>query len=405
MGVLFTGRIARRCRIVLIILILCGAAACVAAHLRAWYHFEAARASLARYHFAEARDHLSIPLRAWSGSWRVHFWAARAARLDGDRAEAEQHLQLCEQAQPANPDVLLEWALLRAATGELASVEAFLRNLLRQGSDQSPLIQEALLEGYIRTYRLDPARAGLEDWLQRQPEDTQAYFLQGFLWQQVQQPQKALSSYRRVLELDPQRDDARWRLVQCLLKLGLAEEASPHLEYLHRRYPRNPEMTVELACGRFKQGKVSEAQELLDRVLAEHADCEAALRERGRLALAANNAVEAERFLQRVLKLNPHDAQSLQLLSSALAHQGRQEEAQALQDQLKQADRDFARMAAICLNELGQRPSDPALHSELGALLLRLGYPEAGRNWLLLALQEDPNDALARDLLKSDHTR
>jgi tetratricopeptide (TPR) repeat protein len=382
-------------------LILCGAAACAAAHLRAWYHFRTAKACLARYHFAEARDHLSIPLRAWPGSWRVRLWAARAARLDGDRTEAEQHLQLCEQAQPADPEVLLEWALLRAASGELAPVEAFLRNLLRQGSDQSPLIQEALLEGYIRTYRLDPARAGLEDWLQRQPEDTQACFLQGFLWQQVQQPQKALTSYRRALELDPQRDDARWRLVQCLLKLGLAEEASPHLDYLHRRYPKNPDMTVELACGRFKQGQVSEAQELLDAVLAEHPDCQSALRERGRLALAADNSVEAEKWLQRVLKLNPRDAQSLQLLSSALAHQGRQEEAQVLLDQLKQADRDFARMAAICLNDLGQRPNDPALHSELGALLLRLGYSEAGRNWLSLALQEDPNDALARDLLKS----
>jgi tetratricopeptide (TPR) repeat protein len=203
-----------------------------------------------------------------------------------------------------------------------------------------------------------------------------------------------------VLELDPQRDDARWRLSQCLLKLHLYEEANGHLEYLHLHHPQNVEMTVELAGARFQQGQVSGAQELLDAVLAERPDNEAALRERGRLDLAAGKAAEAEKWLRQAAHLHPRDPQLFQLLANALEHQGKREEAQLLQDRLKQNDRDFARLSEIYLHELGQRPPDPDLHSELGALLLRLGYPQAGRNWLLLALKEDPNCAAARAALK-----
>jgi tetratricopeptide (TPR) repeat protein len=400
MGILPVGRTARRLCLFLAALLLCGSTAAAAAHLRTWHHYQAARSALDLYHFAEARSHLDIALRAWPNFWRLHLLAARAARLDGDAEQAQQHLYYCQQAQASHPGVLLEWALLRAQFGELDTVEGYLLNQLQRGSGQASLIQEALIEGYLRTYRIGPALAGVEDLLKRQPEDTQALFLQGCIWLQIERSQTARSCFLRVLELDPERDDARWRLAQCLLKLRLYEEADPYLEHLHRRYPQNAEMTVELASARFMQGRVSQAQELLDAVLAEHPDNEAALREHGRLDLAAGKAAEAEKLLRQAAQLNPRDTQLFQLLSTALEHQGKQDEAQRFQDRLKQTDRDFARLSAIFLHELAQRPDDPVLHSELGALLLRLGHRQAGRNWLLLALQEDPNCASARAALK-----
>jgi predicted Zn-dependent protease len=403
MGILPVGRKARRISLLLSALFLCGAAALAAAHLRAWYHYRAGQSALDHYHFTEARNHLAISLHTWPNSWRVLLLAARAARLDGDFEQAHQYLQHCQHAQPSNPAVLLEWSLLRASVGELAAVEEYLRDQLNWRSYQTPLIQEALLMGYIRTYRIAQALATVEEWLEHQPEDTQALFLQGCIWQQSHRPQMALRSYRRAWELDPQRDDVRWRLAQCLVELNLADEAVSHLEYLHRRDPNKEEITVELAGARFKQGQVSEAQQLLDAVLAEHPDNEAALRERGRIALAAEDAAEAEKWLRQAARLGPNNPQILRLLSDALLHQGNQDEARALQDRLKQTDRDFQRLEQICQHELGERPNDPVLHSEFGALLLRLGYREAGRNWLLLALQEDPNCATARAALEGSN--
>ncbi|SRR5579884_2003604 len=402
MSILPLSRKARRILLLILVLLPCGAIGFATVHVRAWYHYRAAQACLQCYHFADARKHLAIPLRTWPCSWRVHLLAACMARLDGDNTEAKSHLWTCQQINPTAPEVLREWALFRAQMGELEGVESYLQNLLRQEAEQiPPLIQEALIEGYIRTYRLGPAKAGITDWLQRQPEDTQALFLQGCLWQQVQKPQMALFSYRRVVELDPQRDDARWRLTQCLLNLGLYEEANPHLEYLHRRYPQNAEMTIELAGARFKQGQLTEARQLLDAVLTEHPDNAAALREQGRLTLAEGNAAEAEKWLRQADKLNPYDVKLLPLLSTALEHQGKQEEAYVLQKRFLQRDRDFQRMTTICLHDLSERPNDPLLHSELGMLLLRLGYRETGHNWLRLALREDPNCTPARVALEN----
>jgi tetratricopeptide (TPR) repeat protein len=402
MSILPAGRWARRSSLLLSLFLVCSAGALAAAHLGAWYHYRAAQTALSRYHFAQARGHLAVPLRVWPDSWQVHLLAARAARLDGAVEEAREHLLFCQHTQPKAEDVLLEWALLRAQVGELAAVEDYLRDQLRHGSALAPLIEEALIEGYIRTYRIGPALAGVQGWLKQQPDDTQALYLLGCLWQQVQRLQKALPAYRRAVELDPQREDARWHLCQCLLRLGLHEEANPHLEYLHRLYPQNAEITVALASARFKQGWTTEARRLLDAVLAEQATNEPALRERGRLALAYGKAEEAEKWLRQAAQLNPHDAQLLPLLSNALEHQGKHNEAQSFQDQLKQNDHAFHRLEQICLRELGERPQDPLLHAELGTLLLRLGHPEAGRNWLLLALQEDPTCAAARAALAGD---
>jgi predicted Zn-dependent protease len=215
----------------------------------------------------------------------------------------------------------------------------------------------------------------------------------------VQRPELALDSYRRVVELDPERDDARWRLAQCLVKLDLAEEATPHLEYLHQHYPGDREMRVELARSQFKQGHLAQARELLDAVLADYPEDVPALTERGRLALADDDVSGAEGWLRRAIGQSPNDAHALRLLSSAVFRQGKRGEAQVLQDRLHATDRDFKRLEAICLHELGERPNDTALHCELGKLLLRLGYREAGRAWLLRAANEDPAYAPARDAL------
>ena len=399
--VLSVRRRARWLALFLFVLFSCGVAAAVAVQLRAWYHYRAAQRALDAYHFAEASKHLAVTLRAWPNSWRVRLLAARAARLDWDAEQAQKHLYFCQQTQTNNPLVLLEWSLLRAQFGDLGTVEGYLRERLLDGSEYTLLIQEALIEGYMRTYRINLAMASVEDWLKGRPDDTQALFLRGCILLQVERPQLALTSYRQVLELDPQRDDARWLLAQCLLKLRLYEEANPYLEYLHRQYPQKVEMKVELAGVRLKQGNVAEAQELLDAVLAEHPNNEPALRERGRLDLTVGKAAEAEKWLRQAAQINPRDIQLLQLLSFALENQGKQEEAKVFKERQRQTDRDFARLSTILLHELMQRPSDAALHSELGALLLRLGHRQAGRNWLLLALQEDPTCASARAALES----
>ena len=47
------------------------------------------------------------------------------------------------------------------------------------------------------------------------------------------------------------------------------------------------------------------------------------------------------------------------------------------------------RLAEISTRQMSARPHDPALHCELGTLLLGLGHRELGERWLLSALKQD----------------
>ena len=48
---------------------------------------------------------------------------------------------------------------------------------------------------------------------------------------------------------------------------------------------------------------------------------------------------------------------------------------------------------------MASRPDDPALHCELGELLLRSGHREEGLRWLHSALRQDPQFEPARKAL------
>src|SRR5690349_1414019 len=84
----------------------------------AWYQRRAGRDALARYKTAEARRHLDACLRLWPADETAHLLSARAARRAGDYEAARRHLDACETTDgKQSPDVVLEWALLKATEG------------------------------------------------------------------------------------------------------------------------------------------------------------------------------------------------------------------------------------------------------------------------------------------------
>lgn len=57
------------------------------------------------------------------------------------------------------------------------------------------------------------------------------------------------------------------------------------------------------------------------------------------------------------------------------------------------------RLAEVTQRRMSANPYDPALHCEVGTLLIELGHREVGRGWLLSALRLDPNCRGARAAL------
>jgi tetratricopeptide (TPR) repeat protein len=207
--------------------------------------------------------------------------------------------------------------------------------------------------------------------------------------------------YRRVLELEPECEEAQRGLAFCLTETAHWSEAVGYWQALERRHPADVDVRVNLARCWGSLGQAQQAKQALLAVLQEHPDHVLALSSLGGLLLQEQQPEEAEKWLRRAVQASPQDYQSRWFLYRALQRQDKTAEAESQLDQADQLEHRWQRLSKITEQELLDRPHDAALQAELGVLLSQLGFEEAGRNWLLSALQEDPNCAAARAALES----
>jgi tetratricopeptide (TPR) repeat protein len=382
----------RRWRLLSVLALLGAAGAIAAPQLWAWYHFTAGRSALESYHADEARADLDVCLAVWPNSVECRLMASRAARLSGDFASAEQQLRECQRLQKTpSDDTVLEWALFHAAEGDLDNVEGFLQDYIRRNRGSAGPAREALAEGYLRMYRVLDALTLLQQWLDDQPNEVQALNLRGNLYWQISAMGKAADDYRRVVELDPRRREARERLGIGLLETGRYDEALKDLEQVRQWKPDDPDLEVQIARCHERIGRPQQAEEILDAVLAKHPEYGPALRLRGQMLLQAGRPADAENWLRQAVQALPDDYQANWSLYQSLEKQDKTAEAK---DQLARAeylkDRSM-RLGEITTREMIMRPRDPALRCELGGLLLKKGLNELGERWLLSTLTLDPH--------------
>jgi tetratricopeptide (TPR) repeat protein len=324
---------------------------------------------------------------------------------------------------PVSPD--LDQALGQARRGELKNVEEGLIARLRKDDPQAPRIVQALVEGYLQTYRYRAAEECLQAWawLYRKQEDPQALFLLGLVrersggnqtwgntpsylapdakaelrdrsrremwWSIGSGSATAVEAYQRVLELDPKHDEARLRLAQILLTGMRANEALAHLQELRKRRPKDSEVLLALAQGEAQMGKLTEAAKLLDALLAQHPKSVPALTERGRLALQNNQVAEAETCLRQAVAGDPFDRAATYALFMALTRNGKGAEASQQRVRLERIEQDLRRLDELTA-QMDLTPHDPALDYQIGMVLLRNGREKDGVRWLGYALLEDP---------------
>ncbi|MCS7045578.1 MAG: tetratricopeptide repeat protein, partial [Gemmataceae bacterium] len=212
----------------------------------AWQQRRAGAAALHRYHAAQAREHLEACLRVWPADRVARLLAIRAARRAGDFAAAEDHVRAYERlVAPSDEALAFEWALVRAAAGDIdIQLDEYLTQQLEAAPVVAPLIYEALVEGYTRSYRIKEAFDVAERWLALEPDNVQALFRRGSIHRQIGKLQKGVDDFQRALDLDPQRDDVRKLLAIGLIDGGRYHEALSHLDALRRRTPADADIVA-----------------------------------------------------------------------------------------------------------------------------------------------------------------
>ncbi len=383
--------------------LLSGAGALAAPHLWAWRHLAAGRDAVAHFHADEARTQLDACLAVWPGCVEAQLLDARAARLAGDFKTAEELLREAQRLQnPPSEDTVREWAMFRAASGDLDSdAEDYLRNDVRRNPDPeySAPAREALAEGYLHMYRVLDALDCLKQWLDARPDEVQALALRGDLYWQIGALARSADDYQRVVELEPERRQVRERLAVGLIEKGRYEEALKQLAVVRQWKPDDPHVETSVARCYEWLDRPDDAERTLDGVLAKHADFGPALLERGRLLIQAGRPADAAEWLRRAVQAMPHDYQANFALADALEKEGKTEEAAVQRESAaKIKDRD-ERFADLTTRQMNMRPRDPALRCELGRLFLERGARPAAERWLLSAVQLDPHYRPAHEAL------
>jgi predicted Zn-dependent protease len=287
--------------------------------------------------------------------------------------------------------LVFERLLLRAMRGEIEATGLPLAARIEQGGPDARWAREALIFGMINRFWWGQAAWALEQWLAQSPDDTIALLLRGRLQDQRGQTSEAILSFRRVLELDPGHDEARFRLTTLLLQIRQGEEALAHLQYLRGRddgYRADP---VPWAKALALQGRTAEARTVLDEYLQGQPDNSEALAERGRIAVAEGDDRLAEVLLRRVRSVDPGNIPARAQLADVLGRNGNATEAAQEAQAVQKLKDDDERIQHLINGRLQTSPNDPGVYHEIAMITLRAGMVREALRWFKRALDVDPN--------------
>lgn len=363
------------------------------------YHLRAARRDVERGHNTEAIRHLHAYREFRPDRAEVLLLCARVARRGGAWDEAETLLDRYSHVHGDDEAVALERLLLRASRGELEAAAPQLQARIDRNDPAEALAREALVSGLLYRFRLDEAARQISDWLAHNPDSTMALLLKAKLAEQRDQSVEALQTYRRVLEIDPEHDDARLRLTSLLLGLRQGAEALGHLEYLRSRRPSDSEVLAQLGQALALMGRTDDARSVLDECLRRYPEHAAALRERGKIARDDGDLRLSQDLLDRSVRLDPSDPIARHHYYLTLVESGEKAEADRQQAELRRMEDDTKRIEELIQIRLPSAPNDPSVPYEVAMITLRAGMHKETLRWLHQALQVDPDYAPAHEVL------
>ena len=355
------------------------------------YHLRGARRAIELGHTAVAIRHLESCRSIYQDHPEVLLLGARLARRSGYLEEAEAFLDRYWAVHGDSEGFVSERLFLRVAQGDVESTESSILSRISSDGPDAPLAREALIGGLMYRFRWAEAFDQIQRWLRQSPDNTAGLYLEGKLQQHRDDITGATQIFQRLLEIDPEHDDARRRLASLLIQRSQGTEALPHLNYLRQTIVGDTEIDMLWIRALALVGRSEEARSALDEFVRFHPHSASALAERGRFAVTDGDDLAAEEYLRRATVLDPGNSSVRHQFALALTRNNKFEEAERERKAVDRVQADSQQIKKLIEGPYQKNPYDAAIHYEIAMIAIRAGLATEGLRWLKSALQVDPN--------------
>ena len=268
---------------------------------------------------------------------------ARQAARQGDFSRAATAYRKALSAQPKNPEIMLELAVLEAQQGNLSS-----------------------------------ARRQLEKALKIAPGDANIPYNLGQIAREENQLERAIKYFRRAVELDPDYADAHYGIGEALYSQGKSAQAIAPLDRSLALNPKDPEVLNCKGIALTHQGKSEQAVECF----------RAALKIDPEFNIAKLNLADA-------LPVGPENDEAIRLMEEVEKSSGLPEEFLARAASVYQYTDDLQRALDLADAAVKSRKDVSVAHIVRAKVLQQLGQFEPSEESFRKAIKLDPMNGLA----------
>ncbi len=359
-------------------------------------HWELAEKAEAEHDFVAAKTHLERCLQVWPSSGETHWAMARVCRRAGDYELAGHHLQEAKRHEWLPAGIDLERLLLTVQSrGPDPDNERLAHRYLRAGHPQEVLLLEALVKGYIHSYRFNDAQVWLNFWVQRHPRDYQPRYWRGVVFNYLQLYEQAGADYEQALALRPGHAETRDRLSLLMMKRATDIEGTlRHFEEAIQQFPDHPGVQLGLAAFQRKLNQIDAARASLDKLL-NNDKAQATHRVGGLIELAiiesdAENYPRALALLQEADRLIPKEQTVLHQMAKVLRLLRRAPEADDIDHAADRLDQ-LMKELEDTTTAIQKDSRNAELRYKMGTIFIELGQELEAARWFANALQQDAN--------------
>jgi tetratricopeptide (TPR) repeat protein len=370
---------------------------CLIQPCRVQYRLWQARQALARRDAKEALVRLERAECISPNSGETQFLMARAYRRLGQMDQVRARMTRASQLGYSRETLKREELLVLAQSGQISMAHPKMLALMMDPGPDAEDVYEAIVQGSLRTFQLGPALSALDAWEGDRPNSPEPHFYRGLVLAHQSEWSRAIASFRRALQLAPERHDIRLHLARALREHYQYREA---IGQYRRCVEQNddPEGLLGWAMCLDAMGKSTEARERYLRLLDEVPDyCEARLAI-GELDLSHGDAQQALHWLEPAAEQRPYELNIRLALAWALRCIGQPERARKHFEFAAKAKEASNRLRHL-VRRLAKNPDNVELRCEIGATLLEYGPPSDGVVWLKSVLMLQPGHRRARALL------